>query len=145
MGWQDIEFEGLRGQELVNLSVRDVDDLLFHGQELAFQVGTAQVLARFALDSEALTLELGPIDGGGERVLPAIAALARHFASQRGLPHLQWFVHAVTCAQPSAKLQRKRPWRSVRTSRKPGMLIRHGRQAAPLQQPECRPILRPSA
>ena len=51
-------------------------------------------------------MELAQIQGGGEVVLPTLAALAEKYAKSRGLEKVEWIVHAVNCAKPNLKLRR---------------------------------------
>lgn len=46
------------------------------------------------------------IDGGGEGVLPTIAALAARYVQREALGFLEWRIHAVHCANPNLKLRR---------------------------------------
>jgi hypothetical protein len=73
---------------------------------VVFRVGSAEVLGQFWVERDALVLELGHIDGGGEGVLPTLALLAHRYAQRKRLATVQWRVHALRCAHPNAKLQR---------------------------------------
>jgi hypothetical protein len=83
-----------------------VDSQVLCGEPLVFRAGTAEILGRFWIADGTLMLELGHIDGGGEGVLPTIAALAKRYARRRRLVALDWRIHAATCARPNLKLRR---------------------------------------
>lgn len=75
------------------------------GEPLVFRAGSAEILGRFWVEDTALVLELAQIDGGGEGVLLAMAALAERYARREGLTALDMRVHAIHCAQPNLKLR----------------------------------------
>ena len=103
---QQVRFEGLTADEILELPVEDVDALVFENEALVVSIGSAQILGRFSLAPDTLVVELAQIDGGGEGVLPAIGSLASRLAKQRALTQIEWRVHAVTCANPNLKLRR---------------------------------------
>ena len=100
-----VKFEGLTADEILELPVSDVDALVFGREALVVSVGSAQILGRFSKGDDRLVVELAQIDGGGEGVLPAIGALASRLAKQRDLGIVEWQVHAVSCAEPNLKLR----------------------------------------
>jgi hypothetical protein len=101
-----IKFEGLTADELLQLQNDEVDVLVLSGNPMVFAVGSAKVLGSFAIKERVLHVELAQIDGGGEGVLLAIGALCQRFARQRSLVSINWTVHAVACAKPNLKLRR---------------------------------------
>jgi hypothetical protein len=106
MAGDEIKFDGLARDELLGLPDNEIDALILTGRPIVFAVGSAQILGSFAIIDRTLCVELAQIDGGGEGVLIAIAALCTCFAKQRGLAGINWMVHAVTCAQPNLRLRR---------------------------------------
>ena len=105
MSTKPVKFEGLTPDEILALDTGDVDELVFNGETVVINIGSAQVLGQFFLRDEVVVIELAQIDGGGEGVLPAIGSLASKLARQRGFREIEWQVHAVTCAQPNLKLR----------------------------------------
>ncbi len=103
---EPIKFEGLLADEILALPVADVDELVFNGETVVVNIGSAQVLGQFSIRGEAMVIELAQIDGGGEGVLPAIGSLASKLARQRNISEIEWRVHAVSCAQPNLKLRK---------------------------------------
>lgn len=99
-------FEGLTGDEVLDLPDEQLRELLLTGEALVLRVGTAEVLGQFRVKGDALILELAGIEGGGEGVLPGLAALASRYARREGLHFVEWRVHAVHCAQPNLRLRR---------------------------------------
>lgn len=102
---EKITFAGLTADELLGLAQDEIDALVLTGRPVVFTVGSAQVLGSFAIEDSKLRIELAQIDGGGEGMLIAIAALCRRFAKQRNLAAVEWVVHAVACAQPNLRLR----------------------------------------
>lgn len=105
MATRQVKFEGLTPDEILNLDVADVDELVFNGEAVVVNIGSAQILGQFSLQDGVMVIELAQIDGGGEGVLPAIGSLASKLAKQREIREIEWQVHAVTCAQPNLKLR----------------------------------------
>ena len=101
-----ITFNGLTSDEILALPDEVLERSVLSGEELVFEAGSAEVLGRFWISKRSLVLELGHIDGGGEGVLPTIAALAQRFATRRRLETIDWRVHAVNCPKPNLKLRR---------------------------------------
>ena len=101
-----IKFEGLTADELLQLQNDEIDVLVLSGNPIVFAVGSAKVLGSFAIKERVLRVELAQIDGGGEGVLLSIGALSQRFARQRSLVGINWTVHAVACANPNLKLRR---------------------------------------
>lgn len=106
MEQRSFTLDGLTPDEVLGLPDEALDTFVLSGEPLVFRAGTADVLGRFWVADDALVLELGHIDGGGEGVLPTIALLAARYARRRGLAALDWRVHALNCARPNLKLQR---------------------------------------
>lgn len=100
-----ITIEGLTPDQILDLPREQLDALVLCGEPLVFRVGTAEVLGQFWVEDNTLVLELGHIDGGGEGVLPTLAALAQRYARREGLTTLDWRVHAVNCSRPNLKLR----------------------------------------
>jgi hypothetical protein len=84
----------------------EMQALVFTGEPVAFQVGSAHVLGQFSVTPDRLIVELAHIDGGGEGVLPTLWLMAERYAMLRGLPSVEWVVHAINCAKPNPKLRR---------------------------------------
>ena len=101
-----IRFEGLTAEELLQLQDDEIDILVLSGNPIVFAVGSAKVLGSFAIRERVLHVELAQIDGGGEGVLLAIGALCQRFARQRSFVSINWTVHAVACAKPNLRLRR---------------------------------------
>lgn len=100
-----IRFDGLTANEVLQMPIADVDVLVFNGEAIVLNIGSAQLLGQFSLTSDTMIIELAQIDGGGEGVLPALGALANRLVQQRGVAQIEWLVHAVSCAQPNPKLR----------------------------------------
>jgi hypothetical protein len=98
--------EGYTSDELLALPDATLDAIALSGETLVFRVGSAEILGRFGIEADALVIELGHIDGGGEGALPTLSAVARRYARRRGLDAIEWRVHAVHCARPNLKLRR---------------------------------------
>lgn len=96
---------GLTLDEWLTLAPDDLDSLLATGPTI-LRVGTASVLGHARLSQDRLIVELAQIDGGGEGVLLTISVLAERIAAARGLPTVDWIVHALNCAKPNLKLRR---------------------------------------
>jgi hypothetical protein len=101
-----VTLDGLTPDEVLALPDDELDALVLCGEPLVFRVGTAEILGRFWVAGGSLVLELGHIDGGGEGVLPTLAALAERYARRRGLSVLDRRVHALNCARPNPRLRR---------------------------------------
>lgn len=101
-----IDIEGLSPDEILALPDDELDVLAFTDDPIAFRIGTANILAHFRKNDDALVLELAHIDGGGEGVLPLLGALARRYAQAQSLSSIEWLVHATNCADPNPKLKR---------------------------------------
>jgi hypothetical protein len=103
---QPIKLDGLTPDEVLSLPDDTIDAVFLSGEPLVFRAGSAELLGRFWVAAGTLVLELGHVDGGGEGVLPTLAALARRYARRRGLSAVEWRVHALNCARPNPKLRR---------------------------------------
>src|SRR5262245_66178356 len=101
-----ILIEGYTPEEFLNLPDEQIDAFVFVGKPLIFKAGSAEILGEFRLREDRLTVELAQIEGGGEGVLPTLAALAERYAQRRGLDQIEWIVHAVDCVKPNPKLRR---------------------------------------
>ena len=103
---RQILIEGYRPEEILQLPDEQLEAFVFTNEPLIFKVGTAQILGEFRVTPNRLILELAQIDGGGEGVLPSLAALAAAYATKRQLAQIEWIVHAINCATPNLKLRR---------------------------------------
>ena len=101
-----ITIEGHTPEELLAALTPEMEPLVFSGDPVVFQAGSARILGQFSLGSDALVVELAHIDGGGEGVLPTLAILAQRYARKRGIGKVEWFVYATHCARPNPKLRR---------------------------------------
>jgi hypothetical protein len=115
-----ILIEGVTSQDLVALPDDELRALVITGKPVVFRVGTATVLGEFAIRDRALILELAHIDGGGEGVLPTIAALASQIAERQDLAFIEWHVYATNCARPNLKLRRALERRGFTVTTTPG-------------------------
>ena len=100
-----ILIEGLSPDELLALPDAELDALVFHGEPVAFRVGSAEVLGRFRRTPDRLVVELAQVEGGGEGVLATLWLAASRYARWRGLAEVEWIVHAVDCARPNPRLR----------------------------------------
>ncbi len=103
---RSVLLEGYTADEILALPNDELRAIVLRDEPLVFQVGTANMLGRFKIADDALVLELGHIDGGGEGALPNLGALAARYAKREGLRFIEWRVHAVHCAKPNLKLRR---------------------------------------
>jgi hypothetical protein len=103
---REIRIEGYTPDELLAALDPETEKLLFSGQPVVFRAGSATILGQFGVDADRLVLELAQIDGGGEGVLPSLAALAHRYARGRNLQTVEWVVYATACAKPNLKLRR---------------------------------------
>jgi len=101
-----ILIEGYTPEEILSLPDEQIESFIFAGAPLIFKAGSAEILGEFRLQADRLTVELAQIEGGGEGVLPTLAALAERYAQRRGLNQVEWIVHSVNCAKPNPKLRR---------------------------------------
>jgi len=97
---------GMTEEQLLALPDDCADLLIFTGEPVVFDAGSAQILGSFKHTKDRLTIELAHIEGGGEGVLKSISRLVERYAKQRGFQEVEWIVHAVTCARPNLKLRR---------------------------------------
>jgi hypothetical protein len=103
---EPVLIEGCTVNEMLSL-LEEQEALVFSGRPVVFRVGSARILGQFSLPSSGpLVLELAQIDGGGEGVLPTLAALAQRYARKRGVREVEWLVYATNCAEPNLKLRR---------------------------------------
>lgn len=117
---EPITLDGLTPDEVLALPDDAIDAFVLCGEPLVFRAGTADILGQFWVTDNALVLELGHIDGGGEGVLPTIATLAERYAQRRALSALDWRVHAINCARPNPKLRRVLERRGFTVANVPG-------------------------
>ncbi len=101
-----MDIEGLSLAEALDLSDSELDDLVFVGRPIVFGIGSARILGQFRRQPGRLTIELAQIEGGGEGVLATLVRLATSYARRSKADQIEWFVHAVSCAEPNLKLQR---------------------------------------
>jgi len=101
-----VVIEGLSADEFLALPDDEINDLVFTGEPLTFRAGSAEILGQFELHDDRLVVELAHIEGGGEGVLLALSGIGRRLAQIRGIPGLEWIVHATNCARPNSKLLR---------------------------------------
>jgi hypothetical protein len=101
-----ILIEGYAPEEILSLPDEQVEAFVFAGTPLIFKAGSAEILGEFRLRDGRLTVELAQIEGGGEGVLSALAALVERYAQRRGLDQVEWIVYALNCANPNPKLRR---------------------------------------
>jgi len=106
MNHRSIDIEGYTPEEILALPDAQIEAFFLMGTPLAFRVGTAEILGQFEVKAERLILELAHIDGGGEGVLPTLAAIAKRYAQRRHLKAVEWIVYATNCARPNLKLRR---------------------------------------
>lgn len=98
--------EGYSEEELLELAPGDFDRFAFSEDTMVLKIGSAEVLASLGVTNNVLHLELAQIDGGGEGVLPCLVRFSRKLARKRSFEAVEWYVHAVTCANPNEKLRR---------------------------------------
>jgi len=103
---REMIIEGYTSEEILALSDEQMETFVLCGEPLVFRAGSAEILGEFRLVDSRLEIELAQINGGGEGVLPVLWSLAERYAKQRGLSHVDWIVHALTCAKPNLKLRR---------------------------------------
>jgi hypothetical protein len=103
---REITSEGLTEQEILGLSLGEVDVLILIGAPIVFRAGSATILGSFRKNSGRLVIELAQIEGGGEGVLLSMASLARRYSSLNGISEIEWIVRAISCAKPNLKLRR---------------------------------------
>ena len=100
-----IKIEGYSPDEIASFSIKELRSLIFCDEPITFQAGSGEILGQFKIKGESLIIELAHIDGGGEGVLPTIAALAKKLAKREGFAFIDWRVHAINCEKPNFKLQ----------------------------------------
>ena len=103
---RQIRIEGYTPDELLGALDEDGEAIVFSGDPVVFQAGTARLLGQFGIEGDRLVVELAQVDGGGEGVLPTLASVAQRYARQRGLRAVEWLVYATACARPNLKLRR---------------------------------------
>jgi hypothetical protein len=139
-----VTIEGLTPEQILALPREELDTLVLCGGPLVFRAGSAQLLGSFRVEGRSLILERAHIDGGGEGVLPMLAALGERYAQREGLAALEWRVHAVRCARPNLKLRRVLERRGFQVRDVPGtgecyhLLQPLDRRPDPPPSPSCR-------
>jgi hypothetical protein len=118
---REVLIEGLRVDEILDLSQEEIEQLVFIGEPIVFRAGSAVILGSFRVQPNRLAIELAQIEGGGEGVLPSLASVARRYAKLHGLSEVEWIVHAVSCAKPNLKLRRVLKSRGFVVEEIPGM------------------------
>jgi len=101
-----LKIDGLTIDEFQALSKDEMVGLVFCDRPVVFRVETAEILGQFRKSPDRLKVELAYIEGGGEGALPLIWNLASSYAISRGFKDVDWYVHAVNCANPNPKLRR---------------------------------------
>ena len=101
-----LKIDGLTSAEFQALSEEEMDGLVFCDHPVAFHIGSAEILGQFRKFQNRIEIELAHIEGGGEGALPLIWKLASSYARLRRFENIDWYVHAVNCANPNPKLQR---------------------------------------
>ncbi|MDX2110950.1 MAG: hypothetical protein SFY80_11980 [Verrucomicrobiota bacterium] len=101
-----ISIEGYTPEQILALSEEQLDAFVFCDEPIILRAGTAEILGEFRIYQDHLEVELAQIEGGGEGVLPTLWLLAERYAARKKLSHVDWFVHALTCAKPNLKLKR---------------------------------------
>ena len=96
--------EGYTHKELLAMKPQEFDNYVFTDDPIVFKIGSANILGRFSISDSSLMIELAQIDGGGEGVLPCLLSFARKLARHRSLHEVEWYVHAVACADPNIRL-----------------------------------------
>ncbi len=115
-----ILIDGLTPDEILALPEDHIAALVAVGP-IVFRAGSASILGQVHLKSDRLVVELAQIDGGGEGVLPTLWLLAERYARIRGLPVVDWVVHAINCARPNLKLRRVLERRGFKVEDVPGI------------------------
>ena len=100
-----ILIEGYTQDELLAFEDALFDQYVFTEEPIVFAIGSASLLGQFSKTSSALKIELAQIDGGGEGVLPCLLSFARKLAKSRSFETIEWYVHAVACADPNVRLR----------------------------------------
>jgi hypothetical protein len=118
---KEILFEGMTEEEILKLPPEEIEGLVLNGRPVVFRAGSATVLGEFRRDKNRFVVELAHIDGGGEGVLVSIGSLARRYAQQCQIDHVEWIVHAATCAKPNLKLRRVLTRRGFEVRNVPGI------------------------
>ena len=115
-----ILIEGVSAEEIASLPADELRVLIFTGRPVTFRIGSAVVLGEFAIRDANLIIELAHIDGGGEGVLPTIAAIAQRVAMRHQLTEIEWLVYATNCARPNLRLRRVLERRGFVVTTRPG-------------------------
>lgn len=116
-----VDIEGYTPDELLALPVDAISSFVFTDEPLTFRIGTAHVLGAFRVTEDRLVAELAHVDGGGEGVLVALAALCTRYVRMNRLREIEWIVHAVHCADPNLALRRVLDSRGFAVRHVPGI------------------------
>ena len=100
-----VEIEGVTLGQLRAMPAAEQDELLAFGRPVSFDMGSATILAEFNREGGELIVNLAHVDGGGEGVLGLLWKLVQNYAAGRDYASIRWNVHALTCANPNARLQ----------------------------------------
>lgn len=100
-----ISIEGYTAEEILSFPNEELDQFVFCNEPIVFHAGSAEILGKFGRTEDRIILELAHIEGGGEGILPALAALASRYAERENVSFLEWRVDAVHCANPNPKLR----------------------------------------
>jgi hypothetical protein len=117
----EILFDGFSEEEILGLTVEQIEGLVLTGQPIVFRAGSATVLGEFRREQDRLVVELAQIEGGGEGVLVSLGSLVKRYARLNRLKTVEWIVHAVTCAKPNLKLRRVLDRRGFTVREVPGI------------------------
>ena len=100
-----ITIESDTSDEILALSGGELESLVIIGDPLAFCAGSAQILGEFCINDACLRVELAPIKGGGEGVLPTLWLLVERDARACDLGAIEWVMDATNGARPRSKLR----------------------------------------
>lgn len=120
-----MKIDGMTIDELRSLSDEEIDQFVFCKRPITFQIGSAEILGEFRKHGQGMEIELAHIDGGGEGALPLIWKLASDYATSQKHSDLDWYVHAVNCANPNPKLRRVLERKGFQIIEKDGVDVFH--------------------
>ncbi len=101
---RSVLFEGYTLDEVLAFTDEEIEAWILVDDPIIFKVGSAEILAKIEIKESSLVVELAQIEGGGEGVLSSIGVLARKYARQQNLQHIEWIVHSLDCLDPNPKL-----------------------------------------
>jgi len=99
-------FDGLKSDELLDLSWEEVEAWICRDDPIVFTVSEAEVLGQFGLRENELTAQISVVEGGGDGVLFQLFSTIERLARHHGVTKVTWQVHALNCKKPNLKLQR---------------------------------------